>query len=335
MKHLYKIVVICGLLMVTSMGVAKTSRKAPPLTFTINSGQTIVLHGATSNAAAAYQWYLNGTKIPGAVNKDYTTGTAGSYTVMAFNAEGCPSQISDEVVVTVVNSPPIVIVPPPSNPPVVDTAVDLMVTIQSTNTQAKPGQDYSYVVTANNNSVITGTQIRVTYILPQQLQYLPQTSNIIGNVTYNPTTRVLTWSIGQLIHNTPITLTVPVEVLQPGSIKSAVDISGKQPDPILANNVAQVVQQVNPLIIPNVFTPNGDGVNDTFVIPGLDTYTANEITIINRWGNDVYEKKNYKNDWTGNGLVEGTYFYVLKVLTSSGEWDSYKGYVTLLRTRSE
>jgi len=47
------------------------------------------------------------------------------------------------------------------------------------------------------------------------------------------------------------------------------------------------------------------------------------------------KKKNYQGDWTGNGLVEGTYYYVLRALTLAGVWDVYKGYVTLLRARTE
>jgi len=195
-----------------------------------------------------------------------------------------------------------------------------------------PGDDYNYIITANNNSVANGTQVQVSYQLPPQLTYIPSATNN-GTVFYNAATRVLTWSINELLENQPKNLTITVKVLEPGTILSSVDIKGKQTDPIMANNVAQAVQQVNPLIIPNVFTPNGDGINDTFFIPGLDTYTETEITIINRWGNDVYEKKNYKNDWTGNGLVEGTYFYILKAKTIAGVWDVYKGYVTLIRSK--
>jgi gliding motility-associated-like protein/uncharacterized repeat protein (TIGR01451 family) len=322
MKYLYKAIVMWGLLIITSTAGYSQSLGIPPLlTFKINEGTTIVLHGS-SIGAAAYQWYMNGVKINGATGKDYTTGQAGVYTVIAYNAEGCPSVQSSGVQVIV-------------NPLKPDTTVDLAITIQSTNTNASPGQTYNYIIVANNNSTPTGTQVKVTYVLPPQITYEPQNGVGSGTVSYNPATRLLTWNINELTTDRPVSLTVPVRVLQPGVIESTVDIKGKQPDPILANNMAQTVQQVNPLIIPNVFTPNGDGINDTFFIPGLDTYTENEITIINRWGNDVYEKKNYKNDWTGNGLVEGTYFYILKVLTLAGNWDVYKGYVTLIRTKSE
>ncbi len=71
----------------------------------------------------------------------------------------------------------------------------------------------------------------------------------------------------------------------------------------------------------NEFSPNDDGINDTFVIDGISLY-KNELKIYNRWGNIVYATKNYQNDWTGksnqartilNGkkLPVGTYFYIL------------------------
>ena len=311
-------------------GVAQTVAGAQLTTYTIGIGTTIVLHGGTPGAVA-YQWAKDGIKIPGAVNKDYTTGSAGTYTVIAYNAEGCESAISDGVIVIVSTFGP----PPTSPIKILDTLVDLAISIASSNIKAQQGQSYNYVLTANNNSPITGTDVQVTYALPPQLAYDPQFGSNTGAVNYDAATRTLTWIVGRLSMDNPQTLVVPVKVLQPGTIQSTVDITGKQRDPVLANNMAMVVQQVNPLIIPNVFTPNGDGVNDYFFIPGLDTYSENEITIINRWGNVVYEKKNYQGDWTGNGLPEGTYYYVLRAFTLAGVWDVYKGYVTLLRAKTE
>jgi len=47
-------------------------------------------------------------------------------------------------------------------------------------------------------------------------------------------------------------------------------------------------------------SPNGDGINDVFVIEGLDLSLDNSIDIFNRWGVEVYHKKNYKNNWGGS-----------------------------------
>ncbi|MEO6149408.1 MAG: Ig-like domain-containing protein, partial [Mucilaginibacter sp.] len=85
--------------------------------------------------------------------------------------------------------------------------------------------------------------------------------------------------------------------------------------------------------IPSLFTPNGDGINDVFEIRGLEDFAQNELTIVNRWGNEVYRKKGYENTWSGTGLNEGTYYYILRVMETDGtNWTVYKGYVTLIRT---
>ena len=100
-------------------------------------------------------------------------------------------------------------------------------------------------------------------------------------------------------------------------------------------NVASATIQINffDVTVPTLFTPNGDGINDTFEIRGLDQYQANELTIVNRYGNEVYRAKNYQNTWTGEGLNEGTYFYLLKVKRiGSNEFEIKKGYITLIRT---
>lgn len=86
------------------------------------------------------------------------------------------------------------------------------------------------------------------------------------------------------------------------------------------------------LFIPNLYTPNGDGTNDVFEIRGLELFPENDLVIVNRWGNEVYKSKNYRNNWSGEGLNEGTYYYVLRVREYEGaEWQVLKGYITLIR----
>jgi len=71
----------------------------------------------------------------------------------------------------------------------------------------------------------------------------------------------------------------------------------------------------------DVITPNGDGLNDVFHIDGIDRYPDNLLIIVNRWGSEVYRKKNYKNEWDGTYgsdiLPTGVYFYVLTVKGTS------------------
>lgn len=94
---------------------------------------------------------------------------------------------------------------------------------------------------------------------------------------------------------------------------------------------ATVLVLVNdhPFFIPEAFSPNGDGLNDKFEIKGLAKYKSVEIEIFNRWGNVVYQSKNYGEGqgkagfWDGTSgfglrvgsgpVPSGTYFYVLRL----------------------
>ena len=83
----------------------------------------------------------------------------------------------------------------------------------------------------------------------------------------------------------------------------------------------------------NGISPNGDGKNDTWIVDGLDLFNKNELTIFNRWGDEVFNKKNYSSTdaWDGGNLNQGTYFYVLKVDDVNGAAKVYKGYITLIK----
>ncbi|QNF32493.1 DUF3494 domain-containing protein [Adhaeribacter swui] len=85
------------------------------------------------------------------------------------------------------------------------------------------------------------------------------------------------------------------------------------------------------LQVANVFSPNGDGVNDTWTITNIQNYPDNEVVLINRWGSEVYKAKSYKNNWTGNNLTDGTYYYVLRVKVCDGTYRTQKGYVMIMR----
>ncbi len=86
---------------------------------------------------------------------------------------------------------------------------------------------------------------------------------------------------------------------------------------IFLNNPEDCFEELE---LPTGFTPNGDGKNDYFFVKGLDDYPENSIVVFNRWGNKVYEKAGYTNDWDGSNnsgdpLPDGTYFVIFKVRT--------------------
>lgn len=80
------------------------------------------------------------------------------------------------------------------------------------------------------------------------------------------------------------------------------------------------------ITIPNVISPNGDNTNDYFVIDNIE-FWSNELTIYGRWGNKVYEAKNYRNQWKADDLPDGTYYYVLKL----NDGEEHAGHITVLR----
>lgn len=204
---------------------------------------------------------------------------------------------------------------------------DVSVTVVADNTPTGIGDPFNYTITANNNGPGTATNVVVTDVLPATVE-LVSTNASAGTVTGTST---VTWNIPTLPPSTSNTLTITVKPTQLGVIQNTVTIASSQTDNVPANNTAAAPKEIVGLKIPNVITPNGDGFNDRFVIKGLELYPQNQLTIINRWGNHVYEKRNYANDWIGSGLAEGTYFYVLRLTDRQGKNHDLKGYLMINR----
>ena len=89
------------------------------------------------------------------------------------------------------------------------------------------------------------------------------------------------------------------------------------------------------IVIFNAVSPNGDRENDVFYIASIEDYPNSVLKIYNRWGNMVYEKVGYENDWSGtfNGnrdLPDGTYYYVLE-LNDPDDQRVFQGYLEIFR----
>jgi gliding motility-associated-like protein len=63
----------------------------------------------------------------------------------------------------------------------------------------------------------------------------------------------------------------------------------------------------------NVVTPNGDGVNDAFYIRYIEAYPQARVRLFNRWGQSVYDRVAYANDYQPADLEAGSYVYVIEV----------------------
>lgn len=99
---------------------------------------------------------------------------------------------------------------------------------------------------------------------------------------------------------------------------------------ILTDNL--MVNIVDDITIPNAFTPNGDGVNDVWLIKYLDSFPSATVNIFTRYGVPVFSSRGYftpwDGSWQGETLHPGTYYYVI---TTPNKPKPYSGYVTIIR----
>jgi gliding motility-associated-like protein len=132
----------------------------------------------------------------------------------------------------------------------------------------------------------------------------------------------------------PATVTLSgsdMEVIREGSVQ----ISASQNGNHNWNAAPDVIRTVQTLPtfdnLRSLFTPNNDGMNDTWYIPDIEQYGKFSIQIFNRFGKLLYESSAYKNDWNGtyNGspLPSASYYYLIK----SSEKGIIKGVVNILR----
>jgi gliding motility-associated-like protein len=92
------------------------------------------------------------------------------------------------------------------------------------------------------------------------------------------------------------------------------------------NDTVMVTVDDCALNIPNIVTPNGDGVNDALYFKNLDKYPNSSIAVFNRWGNRIMESSNYNNQWVPD-VVDGVYYFILTV--SDGR--NFSGYFQVLK----
>jgi gliding motility-associated-like protein len=94
----------------------------------------------------------------------------------------------------------------------------------------------------------------------------------------------------------------------------------------------------NELQVYKALSPNGDGLNDTWIINGIEKYRENSVSIYDRWGRLIFSTSSYDNErnvWDGSGstrngaeLPNGTYFYRIEIM---GIEEALKGSIELLR----
>lgn len=145
----------------------------------------------------------------------------------------------------------------------------------------------------------------------------------------NLSAQSITWTPSVYLNNTSILNPVST----PDSTTTYV-ISVSYPNTNCRSTDSMTVFVFFDLYVPNAFTPNGDGINDKWGIPGLAVYPEAEVIIFNRYGQVVYRKTDYYNNpWNGyyRGSLQPTGAYVYQIQLKGSRTDLLKGTVLLLR----
>lgn len=285
-------------------------------TVQIVQGSSVVLRADAANAAS-FLWFRDGEPLNGHHDQRLTVSEAGAYTVVALGRH-CDSDMSDPVQVIVDGGLP-------------STQVDMRIRNEPDRPTALVGTDFTYQLAIHNDGEDTATGVTTIVRLPAHVAYQRLSGDYQGVAAYDPATHELTWAYGTMQPGQSATLGITVTAQQEGLSTQWAQVGSAEADRNIADNEAPATVDIIQLAIPNVFTPNGDGVNDAFVIRGIEAFPQHRLVIFNRWGHEIYHSTNYKNNWAGGNVSEGTYYYVLEVKTPSGPWQVFKGFVTILR----
>ncbi len=306
---------------------------------TVCSGTTVTL---TATGGGSYSW-SNGSN---SASQQVTPTISTTYTVTVTSMFGC--EASDDIIITVVQTPT---ANAGSNQNICyGETVQLNATGGSTyqwnssstlsdeniyNPVASPLVTTTYYLTVSNGNCFDTDSITITVNdLPQvdagldttiyigeSIQLNATASSGVVNYEWSPQAYLSEALIANPIASPQTTITYTVTVT---------DINGcENSDNITITAIEQPVYEV---VIYNTFTPNADGINDTWYIENIDKYPDNLVQVYNRNGHKVYEKKGYLNEWDGkyygNDLPAATYYYIVDLGDGS---DILKGNVTIVR----
>ncbi len=218
---------------------------------------------------------------------------------------------------------------------VIEGDADVAITSSIPKAQFNVGENFDYVIKIKNNGPDLAVNAKTVDTLSNHFDVVSTSSNI----TYDAVKRTFTANKLQIATGEEERYVITLKPVKVGAFtlgKGNVSINN---DINLTNNTIaalslNVIDQradANRLVIPQMFTPNGDGYNDVFHVVGLNEFFVNNsLTIYNKGYNVVYKKENYQNDWNANNLPIGSYGYILKVVDKEGKETVYKGYVSVV-----
>jgi len=291
------------------------------LTLTLSASTSSICSGATAtltaNGASTYTWnpgLLSGSNP--LVNPNSTT----TYTVVGDNGTGC---VGTETISLIVQQLPNIIANATSTTICVGQSVTL---------NGAGAANYSWSNGVFDGIAFTPTTTNLYTIIGTNAFGCSSTNTIIVNVnngtsaTPNANPSIICFGdtvqlsvIGGSIPTWSLNSNPSVLTISPMSnisyTYSAIDTLGCVGDITFNVNINQDCD----IIVYNGFTPNGDGLNDFWIIDNIEKFPNNKVYVFNRWGNKIFQTTEYNNTnnvWDGklNGQLvpSGTYFYVIE-----------------------
>lgn len=187
-------------------------------------------------------------------------------------------------------------------------------TIDTTITVGQPDEIFVYIEPGDTN-IALGDQI------PLNVRIAPYDNSVVNSYFWTPSNGLSCMDCQNPVASPYVTTTYTV------TVDYLNDCIGTQEIEIL-------VGPGTPIFVPNMFTPNGDGLNDYLMVYGRDIARAH-MRIFDRWGEMVFETYSQHNGWDGTYKGEmmrpGVYVYQLEVEYLNGEEAFFNGSVTLVR----
>lgn len=198
---------------------------------------------------------------------------------------------------------------------------------------------YTVSVGDGNLGCFATADLTIGWFPPAAVSFVPNPE--IGvlplNVTFNNTSASnvgnFNWDLG-VIGQTSTDVNPTYTYTSEGTY--IITLTGTDANGCFGSYVDSIVVLSTPIVeVPNVFSPNGDGENDSFIYRDIKGFERATMKIYNRWGNLVHEVSTQNNNPTiwrpGRETVDGTYFWVFSGMGSNGDSVEKSGTVTLLR----
>ncbi|UJH68323.1 Calx-beta domain-containing protein [Allomuricauda sp. SCSIO 65647] len=212
--------------------------------------------------------------------------------------------------------------------------IDLEVLKEVDNAIPLLGEEITFTITLTNLTMDRIINVSVQDVLVEGFDY---ESHQASTGTYDPITGV--WQIDEILPEESNTLEITITVVVAGDLQNTALLLDSFPlDADETNNTSTVEIRIgrSPCedcgTICNIFSPNGDGINDFLVLNCHQDFPNNTFEVFDRFGNSVYSASGYDSTWDGTGtngnLPKGTYFYILDLGDGS---EPTKGWIQIIR----